>query len=177
MKAIPCVTALAALVGGIALHAQQPAEAKPAEPERIQVTFVDPEKFTDFTSEYLGRDSGREHLSEEFRKHIEWLGNQLLPEGQRLEVRFVDIDLAGDFEPWRGPQYDDIRIVKDLYPPRVDLEFRLLAADGSVVREGRRELRDLGFMMSTAMPQSDPLRHDKALLSDWMRREFKRPKK
>ena len=48
--------------------------------------------------------------------------NEVLPAGQTLTVTFTDIDLAGDFEPWRGGQAMDIRIVKDVYPPRMDLE-------------------------------------------------------
>jgi len=44
-----------------------------------------------------------------------------------------------------------------------------------VVSEGKRQLQNLGYLMTlTPLPTSDPLRHDKELLSDWLRREFKR---
>ena len=42
----------------------------------------------------------------------------MVPEGDKLTITFTDIDLAGDFEPWRGPQWDEVRIVKAIYPPR-----------------------------------------------------------
>jgi hypothetical protein len=90
-----------------------------------------------------------------------------------LEVTFTAVDLAGEFEPWRGPQWGDVRIVRDLYPPRLGLEFRLVDAAGRVVRTGQRALSDLAFLMKlTGGFRDDPLRHEKALLDDWLRAEF-----
>jgi hypothetical protein len=54
----------------------------------------------------------------------------------------------------------------------VDLEFRLARADGRLEREGRRELRDLGFLSRTRLPERETLAHEKALLDDWLKREF-----
>jgi hypothetical protein len=86
--------------------------------------------------------------------------------------------MAGDFEPWRGPRFDDIRIVKDIYPPRMNLAFRLTDAEGTVVKEGKRELRDLSFLMKITMSfRDDPVRHEKALVDDWLRAEFPRVRK
>ena len=48
--------------------------------------------------------------------------------------------------------------MKDIYPPRVKLEFRLIGADGKVVSEGKRELQDLGYLMNLAPSTSDPRR-------------------
>jgi hypothetical protein len=68
--------------------------------------------------------------------------------------------------------------VKDIYPPRISLVFRLTDAEGNVVKEGRRELRDLSFMMKITMAfRDDPVRHEKALLDDWLRDEFQRVRK
>jgi hypothetical protein len=68
--------------------------------------------------------------------------------------------------------------VKDIYPPRIDLTFRLTDAEGNVVQEGKRELRDLTFMMKiTTAFRDDPVRHEKALLDDWLRSDFKQVRK
>jgi hypothetical protein len=64
-------------------------------------------------------------------------------------------------------------VVKDVYPPRVDLEFRLLRADGSVERAGRRELRDPGFLWGSSPHADDWLRHETRLLDGWLQKEFK----
>jgi hypothetical protein len=110
----------------------------------------------------------------ELKQHLVTHGAKYLAKGERLQITVTDVDLAGDFEPWRGINFQDIRIVKDIYPPRVDLEFKLLDAEGKVISEGKRQLRDLGYLMGMAMPTSDPLRYDKEMLNDWLRQEFRR---
>ena len=140
----------------------------------IEVTFVAPEKFTDAKRDYMDSEKGRAGLLDELKEHLVSQGARLVAPNQRLEIKVTDVDLAGDFEPWRGANMQDVRIVKDLYPPRINLEFRLLDADGKVVTEGKRELRDMNFLMTAAFPTSDSLRYDKELLSSWLRREFKR---
>ena len=55
---------------------------------------------------------------------------------------------AGGFEPGRGPQTDEVRIVRDIHPPRIALDYRLLADDdddGGVLRESARILSDAAF--------------------------------
>ena len=141
----------------------------------IQVTFVAPDKFTDVKDYYLDTARGRDALLDQLKEHIMTRATKYLAAGQRLEITVTDVDLAGDFEPWRSPNFDDVRFVKDIYPPRINLEFRLLGADGKVVTEGKRQLRDLGYLMNFTLPNWDPLRYDKEMLSDWLRREFKHP--
>lgn len=139
----------------------------------VLVTFAAPENFTDVKDEYMGTERGRDAVLAELKQHITTRAAKYLTAGQRLEIMVTDVDLAGDFEPWHGPNFNDIRIVKDLYPPRVSLQFRLLNADGTVLSEGKRQLQELGYLMTIAMPTRDPLRYDKEMLSDWLRQEFK----
>jgi hypothetical protein len=174
MKTKLLLTAFVGLVAaGAAVFAKADKSAKPA--ADVVVTFAAPEKFTDAKDSYMDTERGREAVLTEISEHLVAQAGRYLAAGERLEITVTDVDLAGDFEPWRGMHFDDIRIVKDIYPPRVSLEFRRLAADGRILSEGRRELRDLGYMLTVALRTSDPLRYDKELLSDWLRREFKRP--
>lgn len=164
---------LMAFLGLVAASAASAASTdKPASP--IEVTFIAPEKFTDAKESAMDSERGRDALLDRLKTHLVATAAHYLATGQRLEIMVTDVDLAGDFEPWRGPNFDDIRILKDLSPPRVNLEFRLLGADGKVVSEGKRQLRDVGYLQSVALPTTDPLRYEKQMLSDWLRREFKR---
>lgn len=63
-------------------------------------------------------------------------------------------------------------MMRDIYPPRIDLDFTLTDANGKVLRQGSRKLRNLGYLSSgTGMgSNSDSLRYDKALLDRWLRR-------
>jgi hypothetical protein len=162
------VLGLVAVGAAVAASADKPAPA-------VEVTFVAPEKFTDAKQDYMDTDRGRDAILSELKDHLQKRGAKYLSANQRLEIKVTEVDLAGDFEPWRGPHFHDVRIVKDLYPPRVHLEFRLIGDDGQVLTEGKRQLRDIGYMMTMAMPTSDPLRHDKEMLTSWLRQEFKRP--
>lgn len=159
-----------AAVGGVRAADEKLAAAA----VRTTVTFEEPENFSDFREGVMTTAKDLEALQREFTNHLLRLSRLYVGEGQKLEIHFLDIDLAGDFEPWRGPSYDRVRVVKDIYPPRMTVLFRLTAADGTVLAEGRRELRDLGFLESIRLPTSDSLRHDKELLAVWLRREFKR---
>jgi hypothetical protein len=163
---------LLGLAPAVALHA---AETRTV--ARADVAFFEPLKFTDVRDSYMG-DHERTTYLESIRDHVLEQAKYYVPEGHRLSVTFNDIDMAGDFEPWRGPRWDDVRIVKDIYPPRIVLNFRLTDAQGNVVKEGKRELRDLAFMMKINMSfRDDPVRHEKALLDDWLRSEFPRVRK
>ena len=140
----------------------------------VQVTFQDPENFTDVKDDQFGTEKGREQYLSELRKHIERRAESLIPEGQTLRVTVTNVDMAGDFEPWRGPQFSDVRIVKDIYPPRIDLSYELVDSDGAVVKEGSAELRNLSFQQTITLSHDDELRYEKDMLTNWLRREFKR---
>jgi hypothetical protein len=162
---------LGLIAGGALFAASDKAEKTSTS---VEVTFVAPEKFTDVKNDYMENDRDREYILEQLKDHLVKRASKQIASGQRLEIKVTDVDLAGDFEPWRGPNFHDVRIVKDLYPPRVTLEFRLIDASGKVVSEGKRQLRDMAFLMSIASPTSDPLRYDKEMLSNWVRDEFRR---
>lgn len=155
-----------------ALAAPVPADA------RAEVAFFEPENFTDVRESYMGSDVHRTTYLDQLRDHIISRAKYYVPPGYHLAVTFTDVDMAGDFEPWHGPQWDDVRVVKDIYPPRVKLSFRLVDPEGNVVKQGDRELRDLGFMTKITMASHhDTMRHEKALLDDWLRSEFPRVRK
>lgn len=166
---------LVTLLGLAPALASQAAETRTI--ARADVMFFEPQKFTDVKDSYMG-DFERTTYLDGIRDHVLEQAKYYVPEGHHLSVTFNDIDMAGDFEPWRGPRWDDVRIVKDIYPPRIQLSFRLTDAQGNVVKEGKRDLRDLAFMMKINMSfRDDPVRHEKALLDDWLRSEFPRARK
>jgi hypothetical protein len=165
---------LTALLAAGPVLAMRGAAEQPERNPRIQVVFSQPEKFTDVKQTYNGDEREREDLLTQVRDYLYKEARLYVPEGDRLEITFTDIDMAGDFEPWRGPNWQDVRIVKDIYPPRIELSFRLLDANGNVIKEGTRKLTDLSFAMklNPNLDRSDPLRHEKLLLDDWIRQEM-----
>jgi hypothetical protein len=154
-------------------------DSAPAATSRVGVVFVEPEKFTDFNSDGYGMPSDRDikYLTELFTDHLEGLAKRFIPEGERLEITFTDIDLAGRFEPERGPQMQNIRIYRDITYPRMTFSFRHLDADGQVISEGERKLTDLNYNMKIRLPGGDDeFRPDRDLLTDWMASTFRKRK-
>ena len=144
--------------------------ALPAGAAEADVTFVQPGKFADARRD--ARGNGREEILDSLKAHLVERASQWLPAGEKLEVRITDIDMAGDFEPWTGHR-DDIRVFREIDLPRVSLAFRLLAADGSVRKEGERRLLDPAYLSGGNVRSSDdPLRFEKTLLDRWLMREF-----
>ena len=85
-------------------------------------------------------------------------------------MKITDVDMAGEFHPPGASR--DTRIVKDMYPPRIELEFRLARADGTIEKEGSRKLRYSSFLWGTSPNNSEAMRYEKSLLDDWLRKEF-----
>lgn len=164
----------ALLPGLLAAGALLAATPKPA--SRVTVVFDHPEKFTDVRDNESDTDNelGRARYLPPLQEYLEQQGTARLPAGQQLTITFSDIDLAGDFEPWRGAQFSDIRIIKDIYIPRLTFTFKLTDASGQVLKEGERKLQDLGYQMRlTRGFRDDPLRYEKDMLDDWLRDELK----
>jgi hypothetical protein len=167
---------LTALLGVTSIMGVQAADPKPA--PRIEVSFLNPEDFTDAADGQRGSDYGRDANLAELKAHLERKANSYIPAGQKLEVTITDVDLAGEIEPWRSPQAHDIRIIKDIYSPRIDLSYKLVdTATGAAIKEGTNKLRDLTFNMNIHINRNDPRLYEKALLDDWLRNEFGRVKK
>lgn len=163
--ALGLLTSLAVVAGG-----------EPDAPKRVKLTFVQPEKFTDIQMSSMNDDKAQAVVFEQLDKHLQKIAKKYLPADQTLAIEISDIDLAGAYEPWRGPRFDDIRFVRDIYPPRIELSYKVLGADGSVVSEGKEKLTDLAYTMRINMPDQEETRHEKELLSDWMRLTFRAKK-
>ncbi|HET6431995.1 DUF3016 domain-containing protein [Dyella sp.] len=165
------VLLLTALASTPALDASASTQAAPADVP-VSVRYDHPERFAE-TREVRAFAPAR--ASEDYlgslKSYIEQRAGKLLAPGEQLKIVITDVDRAGAFEPWRGPSLSDVRIVKDIYPPRIDLHFQLTDASGTVLREGNRRLRDPGFLNSTTQATSTSnLRYEKALIDRWLRK-------
>ncbi len=167
MKKLHLLASILGLVAAGALNAA----ANPA--HRTEVIFDHPEKFTDVKDSYVPSDKGRDAILETLRSYLVRRTEPMIPEGDKLTITFTDIDLAGEYEPWRGAQYDDVRIVKDIYPPAFKFTYAVTDASGKVIRQGSEDIRDLNFQMRLTIDPSDPLRYEKDILDEWARTKLR----
>ena len=142
----------------------------------VQVDWTDPAQFSDIRFSGNRWAAQRGNWVEQLAKHVQTNAAKRLAPGERLHVTITDITRAGEYEPWRGPNLQDARIVRDIYPPRISLTFKRTDAQGNVIAEGERKLSDSGFMYNgSAIGSNDTLRYEKRLLDDWIRKEFRSP--
>lgn len=143
----------------------------------VAVSWTDPAQFSDLRQSGNRWEAKRGDWVQQLAQYLRKRAVQRLPPGERLDVTITDIRRAGQYEPWRGANFGSTRIVRDIYPPRIELNFTLSGADGAVVSQGARKLTDLDFMRNaSAVGSSDPLRYEKRLIDEWLAKEFKRPK-
>jgi len=138
----------------------------------VQVQYVHAEEFADVGNRRFSDERIRTAYLEQLRAHLVKRAASLLAAGERLNVLITELDMAGEFEAWRPPA-GEARIVKDIYPPRIDLAFRLAGDDGKVIKEGERRLRDPAFLAGANRYPDDPLRYEKALIDRWLEQELK----
>ena len=137
---------------------------------RVSVSFVEPEKFTDSRRAELQPTSSG--VLRELEKFLIDADTRYVPESMKLNIRVTDIDLAGEFELFHGPQADQVRITKGLYPPRIALEFEVMDSAATVVKSGKRDLTDINYQLRSVYPRADYLRYEKDILRDWLRAEL-----
>lgn len=154
MKNAPCTLLLA-------LAAALPA---PAWAGVVDVNFDARSTFTDAGTTPAERERNLGALA----THLKGLERQL-PDGRRLSVELVDLDLTGTLRPSRRAP-GDLRIVTGRADgPHIELRYTLSEAS-RVLASGRETLSDAGLpRLGTArdLDGGDPLRHEKSLLDHW----------
>ncbi|APV51076.1 hypothetical protein BWI17_16120 [Betaproteobacteria bacterium GR16-43] len=149
-----------------------PALAIAADPP-VVVKFTDLSKFSDFRNSVAPGPREREGLAGILQRYLEREGAERIPPNTRLLVTITDVDMAGEFRLGSS----DVRVIREIYPPRIELDFKLVRADGGTEKEGHRELRDSTFMWGSSPMSNESMRYEKELLDGWLRREFAPPKR
>ena len=140
----------------------------------VSVQWTDPAQFSEIRSSRNRWEARRGDWVREIAEYLRKSATAQLPPGERLEVTITDIKRAGEYEPGHGGSADSIRYLRDIYPPRIDLSFRLIGQDGQTLAAGERRLSDLGYLArSLRTTDTDPLRYEKQLIDDWSRSQFR----
>jgi hypothetical protein len=135
----------------------------------VKVTWTEPSKYRDIHSGSQGKKRFRENTFKELEKHLLKLA-KALPEPQLLEIEVLDVDLAGDVHVG-GMR--DIRVVKEIYSPRIKLSYKLINADKAIIHSDSVNLKDMNFMMgNSSRYRNKSLGYEKKMLDDWFKGTF-----
>ena len=146
--------------------------ALPAEGQ-VAVAWTDPSAFSELRFSGNRWEAAQGDWVTQLAEHLRKEAGERLAPGQSMEVTITDIQRAGRFEPGLGFRWDSVRIMRDIYPPRMTLDVRITGADGQVLAQGQHKLADTSYLMtSSLLGNTDPLRYEKRMIDDWLRREL-----
>ncbi|MCC2616408.1 DUF3016 domain-containing protein [Aestuariibacter halophilus] len=163
LKSNMVITTICALLLGISSTAQAAGT--------VNVEWQEPSDYRDIKPTNESRKRFQERVLGELESYLVTLGEEL-PDGQVLSMVVTDLDLAGEVWPasfvgMTGGQ--DVRIVKELYIPRISFSYTLKDAEGNVLKEGEEKLKDMGFQTHTPSRRmdNDAFKYEKHMLKDW----------
>lgn len=178
-RTLPASLVLASLLSlGLAAQAAPRTITDPQAPRAlaaegpVSVSWSDPSTFSEVKQSRNRFEAERGNWVQQLAEYVRSRAAKSLAPGQTLQVTLLDIKRAGDYEPWRGPGASDVRILRDIYPPRISLQYELKGSNGQVLDSGQADLRNTGYLQTSPRLQSstDPLRYEKGLIDDWVRR-------
>ena len=130
-----------------------------------EVLFPNEARFSDAGASASDRAANLAQVA----NHLKRLAERLLPDGQKLTVEVLDVDLAGTSRPWRATG-TEVRVLRGRADwPRIELRYTL-SGDGNAARTGKEVIADLNYLQRIgAHGSSEPLKHEKRMLDDWFR--------
>lgn len=142
---------------------------------RVVVNFIASDKYTDVSLSGADTERMRQAVYDGLRDYLDKLAKTELPPGDQLTVDVIDIDMAGNYEPWRTPNLTRTRFIRDVYRPKFVLKYRWLDKAGTVKAEREETVSDLNYLQRLETRQfqdNDPLKYEKTLLGRWFRERF-----
>ncbi|MCI0653944.1 MAG: DUF3016 domain-containing protein [Methylococcaceae bacterium] len=145
-----------------------------ADADRVTVRFIEPERFTDVSLSGSSTDTIRNHVLKSLEQSLVDLGKSHLADNQSLAIEMLDIDMAGNYEPWRRPLLNNVRFVRDVYRPRIKLRYTWRDAQGTVLASAQESVTDLNYLIlpDPSYLNFDPLKYEKTLLRRWFEQRF-----
>ncbi|QYK01832.1 DUF3016 domain-containing protein [Shewanella psychrotolerans] len=151
------------------VNAEEAKEDPVTEDGVVKITWQGADKFRDVkaTSDIQSRYELR--TFETLTKNLNKTATKSFQSNQKLEMVVTNVDLAGDVRPTFGATSNDIRVVKDIYPPSLTFSYKVLE-DDKVIVAGDEKLRDIGFMQTVGVINDKPLRYETRMLDEWLKK-------
>ena len=151
------------LASGCSIMQKDPAQPREVQAGTVSVTTANPDSFTPVPSAKKESKAERRAWVEALSEHMADRIAEALRDGERAEVNISDIRRATAMSGASS---------QDVVPPRIALTFKRLSAKGKVVQTASRTLQDNALQLKGRRYENDPLRYEKALVDDWVAKEF-----
>lgn len=163
-----CLTAVFVVVASSSLEAGETAS--------VSVAWQDAAKYTDVrVSTGDSQDNFQKRVFDILGACIKSEAAEAMGSDRTLEVRILDLDLAGHVRFDYARMGAGVRVMKEAYPPSIDIEYSVKDADGKLKCSGRDKLTDPMFLSPGVRPlKSENLYYEKRLIKKWMSSLVKR---
>jgi hypothetical protein len=136
----------------------------------VKIEWQDPSSFRDIKTSSGIQSRYEARLFDTLTKELDKNAQRVLKDNQTLELVVTDLDLAGDMRPTFGAtSVSELRIVKDLYPPRMTFTYRVLE-DSKVIMVGDEKLIDMNFLHHVGMSKNNTAEYESKMLADWLKK-------
>lgn len=127
------------------------------------VNLVNPHDFSDIETGNLSIQSDFEQSVAD--KLAEALADHFKESGMTIDITFSDIDLAGETRF----NTQEIRILKDVYIPRMSFEYVIKDAAGNVKLADKVDIKDMGYLSKRLVGReaNDSIGYDTRMLIEY----------
>lgn len=161
------------LAGVLSCSAAWAADEAPVDPITedgvVKIVWQSPKDYRDIKSSGELQSRYEKRLFETLIENINKEAAKILKPNQKLEMTITDVDLAGDMRPTFGATANDLRIIKDIYPPRMTFSYQVLEND-KVIIAGDEKLSDMGFMGGIQSLNDKPFMYETKMLTEWLKK-------
>jgi hypothetical protein len=135
----------------------------------VDVTFVNPQGFTDIANQRWETDANLKTLADHMKKS----GERYLAPNETLHIEVLDVDLAG-WSRWGGRSPQEVRVVRGKADfPQMKLRYNLESPTRAA--KGEANLADLNYQQRgqlQARASSEPMYYEKRMIDDWLKATF-----
>lgn len=179
LGAVFIATAVLLLASGCTLLKKDAEEPRDIQAGTVSVTTANPATFTPAPGEVAESKAARAAWVEALCEHIADKIAASLPDGERVEVRISDIRrvaaMPGAGRTSSSSSNSSEPGGQDVVPPRIVLSFKRLSPKGKVLQTASRTLQDSSLQLKGRRYTGDKLRYEKALVDDWVSKDFVAP--
>ncbi len=159
---------MAILSGCTSTAKKEPIENYITHDGNLAIIWKDPSQYTDIESTTWLQSKFGPYLFSELTDELGRDVNKVLGENQKLDLMVTNVDLAGDVQPTFGATVNDIRVVSDLYPPKISFDYSL-SQDGKVIMSGSEKIQNMSFLFGIQPITSQPFPYESELLTKWFK--------
>lgn len=141
-----------------------------------EVEWVKPENFSDIRPANESRSRYHKRVFKHLEEHFAELAEKL-PADQTLKIQVNNLDLAGDVRYMVGPNNSTVRVIQDIYFPKIRFNYQLVDKIDVQITSGEADIKDMSFNTGIRNNMtSDSFYYEKEMISDWFKKTFPKSK-